>query len=409
VKNRGVERQDERAGEASSPDRALRVAILEDTRSFAELEEEWEELYRNSPSATPFQSWPWLYCWWEFRGEGYDLRLVTVRNGEGLLVGIIPLMLKRGWALRRLLFVGTGPSGLLDMLVREGWEDAVFEVGSAALERMTDWDVADLQEVRPAAAIWGIFRRWDRSRVCRVQSNCPMIETKPWDELLAPLSKNLRSTFRRALRRAESEGVRNRIAEVAEAEEAARRLVALSREMWQERWQQTAPGHWSWRNQAYKVSAARRMAAHGLGGISEFWQDGEVILSYFWLSDRGFFGGYMLGAGRKALQRYQWSTLYIWDAVNIARSRNISHFNLLRGTESYKLRWNPTVVPNHRLILSRSLALWLPYAGYHVLRSKAQQYVDSDSAPAWAKRAYSELRALVRYGILRYLGLRERP
>jgi hypothetical protein len=318
-------------------------------------------------------------------------------------------MLKRRWALQRLLFVGTGPSGHLDMLVREGWEDNVSEVGSAALKGMTDWHVANLQEVRPEAAIWGIFRRWDRFRVCVGQSNCPVIEVKPWDELLMSVRKSLRREARRTLRRAEAEGVRSRTASVAEAEQAAQRLVALSRELWRERWRQTAPGHWAWKNEAHKVAAARRMSAYGLGGISEFWRDDEVIISYFWLSGRDFFGVYIVGASQEALQRYQWSSLYIWDGINNARSRNISHFNLLRGEEPYKLRWSTGVVSNHRLILGRSLALWISYAGYHVLRSKAQGYVDSDSAPRWVRRAHSELRVLLRFGILSYLGLRGRP
>ena len=81
MKNREVERQDERAGEAVSHEQALGVAIAEEIRSFAKLEEEWAGLCRDSPSAAPFQSWPRLYCRWEFYGEGYDLRLITVRNG----------------------------------------------------------------------------------------------------------------------------------------------------------------------------------------------------------------------------------------------------------------------------------------------------------------------------------------
>lgn len=387
---------------------STKVEVVEDPTYFAALEEEWDDLYRHSPMATPFQSWAWLYCWWEHRGEGYDLRLITVRNGEGLLVGLIPLMLERKLATRRLLFVGTGPSGLLDMLVREGWEHKVSEAGAAALEDMTGWDVADLQEVRETAAIWGVFRFWGRPRVWCVQGYCPVVEARPADELLASLSRNLRSTVRRSLRRAESEGVRGKVAEVAEAERAARRLVALSRQMWQKRWRETAPGHWTQKNETYKVSAACRMIACGLGGISEFWQDGEVVLSYFWLSGQNFFGGYMLGASHRTLQRYQWSSLYILDGVSNARGRGIGHFDLLRGTEPYKLRWNPTLVPNHRLILSRNLAVWLPYAQYQLLRHKAQHYLDSESAPGWVKRAHIELRALLRYGVPRFSGPRGR-
>jgi hypothetical protein len=46
------------------------VEIVEDSRGFAALEEEWDDLHCQSPRATPFQSWAWLYSWWEHYGGG---------------------------------------------------------------------------------------------------------------------------------------------------------------------------------------------------------------------------------------------------------------------------------------------------------------------------------------------------
>src|SRR4051812_15534122 len=93
----------------------LDIAVLQNTRDFSALEEEWAELYEHCPSATPFQSWAWLYSWWEAYGEGYELRLVTVRE-EGLLVGLLPLMLERRRSFGRLLFIGSGITDFLDVL-----------------------------------------------------------------------------------------------------------------------------------------------------------------------------------------------------------------------------------------------------------------------------------------------------
>jgi CelD/BcsL family acetyltransferase involved in cellulose biosynthesis len=87
---------------------SIEVAIIQNEQQFAALEEQWEELYYDSPLATPFQSWAWLYSWWEFYGRDYELWLITVRNDRGLLVGVAPLMLERMVGCGRLLFVGTG-------------------------------------------------------------------------------------------------------------------------------------------------------------------------------------------------------------------------------------------------------------------------------------------------------------
>ena len=381
----------------------LRTEVLTGAGEFAALEEEWEDLYHDSPRATPFQSWAWLYSCWEFYGEGYELRLITVRDDEGLLIGLAPLMLERRLGFSKLLFVGTGPTDYLDVLAREGWETQVLEALARTLRQMGSWQVADLQQLRPEAAAWGLFEHWSGPQLRVWQDSFPVIDVRPWDELLQSLSSNLRSTVRRSLRRFEADGGRCELAGVDDAEVAAKRLVAISREQWQERWQETGPEHWTSRFESLIVAAARRMTVRELGGISEFWQGGEVIISDFWVSGRDFIGTYMLGASRDALQRYQWSSLYIWDALNIARTKNCAYLDLLRGEEAYKLRWSSRISPSHRLILGRNLAFWAPYAGYHALRSKARMYVHSESAPRWIGGVLTESRVLRRYGVASYI------
>src|SRR5215212_5619705 len=134
-----------------SSDRLLDVSIVKDPRAFAVLEEEWEDLHRNSPLATPFQSWAWLYSWWDFYGEDYELRLVTMRDDTGLLVGLAPLMLERRGGVGRLLFLGAGLAGAgspydHDLLARRGWETKVSAAGRRTLEQMDGWHVVDLQQ-----------------------------------------------------------------------------------------------------------------------------------------------------------------------------------------------------------------------------------------------------------------------
>ena len=380
-----------------------RTEVLRSAGEFAALEEEWEDLYHDSPQATPFQSWAWLYSWWESYGEGYDLRLITVRDGRGLLVGIAPLMLKYELGFNKLLFVGTGPTDYLDVLIRESWEDQVSEVLVRTLGEIDSWHVADLQQLRPDSAAWNLCRHWDGPHIRLWQDRFPVVEVRGWNELLQSLSSNLRSTVRRSLRRFEADGGRCEPAGVDDAEAAAKRLVTISREQWRERWLETGPEHWTSKSESLIVAAARRMTARQVGGISEFWRDGEVIISSFWISGRDFVGTYMLGASPDALQRYQWSSLYIWDALNIARSKNCGYLDLLRGEEPYKVRWSSRISSSHRLILGRNVAFWALYAGYHALRIKAKKYVQSDSAPQWIAGAITEFQALRRYGVASYI------
>ena len=370
----------------------LDTAVLTDARDFAALEEEWAQLYEDCPSATPFQSWAWLYSWWEHYGDGYELRLVTVREGDGLLVGVLPLMLERRWGLGRLLFVGSGLTDYLDMLTRQGWEDRVARAATDVLWDMDGWRVADLQELRPDAAAWALHRSWAGRKSSLWQSNCPVIGVRPGNELLASLSRNHRSTVRRALRRAKEDGIRCELARPVDAEGAADRWIALHQEAWIGR--NIARGHLDERFKMHLRVAVRRMTACGLGGISEFWLGDEVVASQFLVFGRDFVGQHLFGATQKTLRRYQVSSLYTWNAIDVAHSKNKSYLDLLRGEEPYKLRWSTRVVPNHRSILGQTPLTLAHYTGYQLLRSKAEAYADSENAPRWVATIVAKYRAL---------------
>ena len=387
----------------------LKAEVLRDTTGFASLREEWDALYGSCPSATPFQSWEWLYSWWEVYGEGYHLRLVTLRDAGGLLVGLLPLMTRRGPSFGRLLLIGGDKVTLYsdvttpykDVLVREGWEEPVAEAGAQALKEMGGWRVADLQELMPHSAAWSLFSHWDGPKTSLPITDYLLISAESWEELLSSLSRKLRKTARRTLRHAEQDGVRCEPAAPEDAEQAARTLVHLHRELWRGR--RIAPEHLTSRYEAFMEAAARRMSARGIGRISEFRRGDAVLVSQFLVFDKDFVGVYVIGANREASRRYQFETLSNWDAINVARGRGSAYVSFMDGASQDKLRWATEVVSSHRAILGRRRAsLWLPYAGYHILRdryyalrSKAQLYVHSEEAPRWIRRATEAYYALL--------------
>jgi hypothetical protein len=113
------------------------------------------------------------------------------------------------------------------------------------------------------------------------------MEVKPWDELVASLSKNHRSTVRRALKRAEADGVRCELVAADDAGEAAQRLVTVSREQWRGN-PLTPSEHRTWRFESDLEAAARRMSARGWGAYLDYggtersssrllWSSGETL------------------------------------------------------------------------------------------------------------------------------------
>ena len=373
--------------------RQLETIVLRDTRDFVSLEEEWDELYESSPQATPFQSWAWLYSWWEFYGEGYGLRLITVRDEGGRLVGLLPLMVKRG---RLLLLGGDLMNPLMtpykDLLVREGWEEEVAQAAARALKELDGWWVADLRQLLPQAAAWGLFREWDGPRISVPITDNLITRARSWEELLTSLSAKARKSARNTLRRLEKDGIRYEPAGPGDdTERAACKLVALHRELWQGR--RIEPERLTQRYEAFMVAAARRTTARGIARISEFWRDDAVIVSQFLLFDENFVDTYAIGASQEAARRYQFNTLGNWDAMNVARDRSNPYVSF-GDPAGDKMRWADEVVPSYRAILGHNSASWIPYAAYHALRdryyglrSEAQLYAHSENAPRWVRKA----------------------
>ena len=362
--------------------RRVETEVLEDGRAFAALREEWARLHENAPAATPFQSWEWLYTWWEHYGGGHALRLVTVRDGRGVLVGAAPLMLDRRPG--RLLFVGTGITDYLDVLVRDGWGEEVAPAVAGAMREMGGWAVADLQELGPGAEAWRLVGAWGGPKARPWQSSCMVLDAnKPWEEVLGALSGKFRGNVRRALRRAEADGVRCETVGAADAEEAARRLVALHREGRREG--AIDPEHLTDRFESHVTSAVRRMAERGLGCVREYRRDGEVLFAAMLVFGKDSAGGYLDGQRDGVRRRYQVNCIQTRYDLETSHQRGLSRFDFLRGEEPYKLRWDPEVADNHRAILGKNRAAFAPYAAYHALRAAARRAEKEGRPPLWAR------------------------
>ena len=284
-----------------------------------------------------------------------------------------------------------------DVLVREGWEEEVARAGAQALKELGGWRVADLQELMPEAAAWDVFGEWAELKTSVPITDYVLIHANSWEGLLSSLSKKLRSSARSTLRRAEQDGVRCEPASSEDAERAARRLVALHRELWQGR--RIAPDQLTARYEAFMEVAARWMTARGIGRISEFRRDDTVIASQFLVFDNEFAGVYVIGASQEASQRYLFMTLCNWDAMNVVGSKGSAYVSWMDGTSWDKLRWASEVVTSRRVVLGRSRTAWVPYAGYHLLRERyygLQTYVHSECAPGWITKATERYYALQR-------------
>ena len=192
-------------GRVSAED-VLRIECNVDFEAFRRLEREWHELCAQCPSATMFNSWEWLFSWWQTYRGARELRLILVRSG-GALVAVLPLCLSRepvvGPLMARVLrFVGDGSydSDYLDWIVRSGDEDRVVAALARWFAENRDWDALRLRELPPQSTLAPRLEVLRAAVSGRVQVETGRTGVIPLPATLEEFLRGRQSRFRTKLR-----------------------------------------------------------------------------------------------------------------------------------------------------------------------------------------------------------------
>ncbi len=190
----------------------MKPIILREADSFEELRLEWNALLERSPLRTVFLTWEWQATWWQHLGEG-ELRLITLREDDGTLVGIAPLCRVPSPTGRHTFrWVGcVDVSDYLDVIAAPGYETALYQT---MLDYLTSadappWHYVDLCNIRQSSPTYESIARLAQERGLyartAVQEVCPVIPLPAtWDAYLGRLDKKQRHEIRRKMRRIES-------------------------------------------------------------------------------------------------------------------------------------------------------------------------------------------------------------
>ena len=242
---------------------SLNTACISDADGFRALMKDWRLLYDGCPGATPFNSWEWLFSWWQVYGEGRELRLLAWYMDKAL-VGVAPLYLatektQLGTACRVLRFVGDGSfdSDYLSLLARPDARTFIARRFGEWLCANREWHALQLRELPETSGLPEVMREL-ASRVglqCRLESGrCGAVDlASSFDEYLRARQSRFRTKIRSLLRRLEEE--RLVFESRSEPRDLRRRLRSLFA-LHQGRWQEVgAPG-------VFGAAAKRRFYVH---------------------------------------------------------------------------------------------------------------------------------------------------
>lgn len=327
---------------------AGQVLMVEELSSFeglAGLRPEWSRLWAQCPWATPFQSPEWLLPWWEHLGRG-DLWTLTVRR-DGELIGLAPLYIFRG----RVLFLGTGVSDYLDVLLAPGYDlhrtaALVFEhlAGSSSL-----WEICDLQEVRAESPLMSAER--PRNVLCSTDplGVCPVLVLSGIPEPSPSDHPVLRTSYRKAWRNIRNSG--KAWVETAREENLDSCLSALFR-LHGARWaKRRHPGVLAdLKVREFHRKAARGLLAAGCLRLYCLYFEGEIIAALYAFEQNRKVYCYLSGFNPR-FERLSPGKVILGHTIENAIRAGVSEVDFLRGSESYKYQWGVRDRPNFRIVL----------------------------------------------------------
>jgi len=320
----------------------MHVEVINNAGDFLALERPWNDCLATMRGGNPFLCHQWLRTWWASFGQGAELMVLLVRDGEDIRAAAPLFRVRRpyyGLPLEQILFLGTHTFDRLRFLVRGPddesmralWRFLQSAASGRTLVRLEGLPVDD-PTIAASEELPGL---WAQER-----SSClPYIPIdRSWDDYRKGLTHKFRSEMRTRgkvfaswgewrLDTCRGAGVRPHLAELAALESASAKLKkgaafladARNFEFMSALLTFTEPVE----PVLLRLLVGDQLIAYVLGFIHA-----DIYCAY----NTAYHPGYEKGSPGK----------WILDqAVSFAFAEGLTEFDFLRGQFSYKERWRP--------------------------------------------------------------------
>jgi CelD/BcsL family acetyltransferase involved in cellulose biosynthesis len=182
------------------------IEVIDSLDGLLALRDVWNTVLDDSQSGHVSLTLEWFMCWWKaYSDDNSGLRVVLVRDKEGVIRGIAPFMLKTckfsGFKARKLSFIYNDNSSRADLIVCGQRRDVLQAVFSYIKKIRHEWDVLELENISEDSPNSEILLETLKSQGARfVLKNglkSPYIRiTEDWPGYLSTLSKKCRKNLR---------------------------------------------------------------------------------------------------------------------------------------------------------------------------------------------------------------------
>ncbi len=359
----------------SPKNKAIKIRHIQEKEEFLDLKDAWGVLLAQNHVQTIFLSWVWLYSWWEVYGEKHKLYLMTAWQSDELL-GIMPLMIstekRRGFSFRVLEPLGTPLCDVSGFLLKDKSERALLAMGNYLVEHKKDWDTVVLNNFLKSDPALTQFKSYLNEKGMKIKEKESVHFHIPlegnWDDYHASLSRHFRKNIRRAVRNAAAKG------EVSffyfSGENATWEVFQKIIEI--DQYSKYPIIYQSTQEQEFHKKLLKRMQEKGQLLLFLLEIDNTPLAYEYGFIRNGIYESWRASIDYRFDPKVSIGTLLSKLATEKSFALGYKEIDFLRGTESYKLKWQPTTrkYSKIRIIHKNSLLTLFIYVWMPELRNK---------------------------------------
>ena len=373
----------------------IQVSIIEDLKTLAELESEWNGLVERTTNQ-PFYRHEYIRSWIENFTPDAPLKLLIGREPGGRLVALLPLVEERvslcGIPVRQWTSPTNVHSYRFDVLAEDAGEAsrAFFE----RLRREKGWDLIKLTDIPPAAKAWQLYERAQSAGlpvgVYEAQRSTYITLAESFELLQAGLAGKFRGNLRRRRKTLESKGQVSveRITGGPSLQARLEECFAIEQSGWKGK--RGEPANLDPRIHGFYSALAGRASEQGSFSLFQLKLDGRPIAFHYGLTQDGIYSLVMTSYD-ESLRDCGPGHLLVEEVLKVCVDEGLREFDFLGCDLEWKRAWSRTSRQHSWLyifrdsvrgqLLQRVKFHWVPAARNLLghLRKAEPKSVQSDS------------------------------
>jgi CelD/BcsL family acetyltransferase involved in cellulose biosynthesis len=342
--------------------RDITISVVTQAEVFDALAGEWDKLLERC-DASIYQTFAWQRLWWKNFGEGTSrLHIIVLRRGKRV-VGIAPFFISTTHTLgllplRKLTFIGQGPSDYLDVLFARGEEKSCATCTAEYLASQHSlFDIIHLEDFSDRLPNHTLLFEALQKKGFRgdhfINEYCPRTQLKEdWEATLTSFKIDTRREIRRRARNIQK--TFSVEFELVTEETAAAEAVDAFIQLHQHKWTNT--GHAGEfadpRCVRFHHELVVEFARRGWLSLAFLRVNGERVATLYCFMFRNDLAVYLTGNSNRS-DVYKFSpgrvlTAYCMEQA-VAQGKTVCDF--MRGNEPYKYEMDAVDVPNWAMLL----------------------------------------------------------